>query len=68
LKVPSSRSHARASALISMAIISDSMATSPGRMNQVLSSVGLNQSRVSTTSGVLPGRSSWAYAATISAA
>ena len=53
--VPSSRSRASASALISIAMIIDSTQTRPGRMNQVLSSVGLNQSRVSSTSGVRPG-------------
>ena len=68
-KVPSSRSRASDSALISSDMIIDRMQTRPGRMNHVLSSVGLNQSRVSNTSGGLrPGCRSCAKLPTMAAA
>ena len=50
-KVPSSRSRAKESAATIMPISIDSTATRPGSTNHSGSSVGLNQSRVSITSG-----------------
>ena len=52
--VPSSRSRASDNALTSIDIIKDSTATRPGRMNHLLSSVGLNQSRTSIATGAAP--------------